>query len=273
MPCKHLFCVDCFEQYLTITIESGNTSISCPGASENGPCTEPILQHQIRHHTSNDLFERYLRLQFERAVDHMSDVFYCPKADCATATINANPSSTNVVCGQCNYHFCTQCGEAEHFGGCDVDKSSDDESQRSKNPLSKIFKLPGLLKLGNEKIKHASSEEKSARERRRQRRKEEQKTIDELKRSDETKQCPGCKTWIHKTSGCDHMTCHDSCGVSPSLLFVFQFGAIKRFYLRGTFVGSVDILKNHTMSSTQNTIVLTLHGIKLKQLLNLSFPS
>ena len=172
MPCKHLFCVDCFEQYLTITIESGTTSISCPGASENGPCTEPILQHQLRNHTSNDLFERYLRLESQRAVDQMSDVVYCPKSECATPTINANPSSTNVVCGQCNYHFCNQCGEAEHFGACDEDESSDDESNHFKNPLSKIFKLPGLFKLGDKKIQNTLSEEKSARETRRQRRKE-----------------------------------------------------------------------------------------------------
>ena len=230
MPCKHLFCVDCFEEYLTITIESGTTTISCPGVSEDGPCREPILQHQIRNHTSNDLFERYLRLQFQRAVDQMPDVVYCPKPECATATVNANPSSTNVVCGQCNYHFCTQCGEAEHFGACDEDKSSDDESNHSKNPLSKIFKLPGLLKLSGEKIQNTLSEEKLARETRRQRKKEIQKTIDAIKRSDETKQCPGCKTWIYKTSGCDHMTCHDSCGVSYSLLFFVQFKAISRFY-------------------------------------------
>ena len=51
------------------------------------------------------------------------------------------------------------------------------------------------------------STEAREREEKRRRKKEEQKTLDELKRSEKTKQCPGCKIWIEKTYGCHHMTC------------------------------------------------------------------
>ena len=51
------------------------------------------------------------------------------------------------------------------------------------------------------------------REEKRRKKKEEQKTLDELKRSDKTRKCPGCKIWIEKKGGCDHMTC-ENCNVS-----------------------------------------------------------
>ena len=57
------------------------------------------------------------------------------------------------------------------------------------------------------------STEAREREEKRRRKKEEQRNLDELKRSDKTKQCPGCKIWIERISGCPHMTCKN-CHVS-----------------------------------------------------------
>ena len=62
------------------------------------------------------------------------------------------------------------------------------------------------------------STEAREREEKRRRKKEEQKTLDKLKRSNKTKQCPGCMIWIEKNDGCAHMTCRN-CHVSLKRLF------------------------------------------------------
>ena len=67
---------------------------------------------------------------------------------------------------------------------------------------SPLIHLPGMV-----------STPAREREERRRRKKEEKATLAELKRSDKTKQCPGCKIWIERIDGCDHMTCQ-KCNVS-----------------------------------------------------------
>lgn len=66
--------------------------------------------------------------------------------------------------------------------------------------------LPGKI-LTDGREREVREREAREREEKRQRKKEEQRTLDELKRSDKTRRCPGCKIWIEKISGCNHMTC------------------------------------------------------------------
>ena len=125
---------------------------------------------------------------------------YCP--ECNTPTENGDPTSMNVSCGQCRHWFCTQCREAGHRGEC---SSLDDINSIFNQGYDRHeMHLPGTI-----------STEAREREERRRRKKEEQKTLNELKRSDKTKQCPGCKIWIERIAGCDHMTCKNPiCNVS-----------------------------------------------------------
>ena len=125
---------------------------------------------------------------------------YCP--ECNTPTENGDPTSMNVLCGQCRHWFCTQCREAGHRGEC---SSLDDINSIFNQGYNRHeMHLPGTI-----------STEAREREERRRRKKEEQKTLNELKRSDKTKQCPGCKIWIERIAGCDHMTCKNPiCNVS-----------------------------------------------------------
>ena len=125
---------------------------------------------------------------------------YCP--ECNTPTENGDPTSMNASCGQCRHWFCTQCREAGHRGEC---SSLDDINSIFNQGYNRHeMHLPGTI-----------STEAREREERRRRKKEEQKTLNELKRSDKTKQCPGCKIWIERIAGCDHMTCKNPiCNVS-----------------------------------------------------------
>ena len=123
---------------------------------------------------------------------------YCP--ECNTPTENGDPTSTNVFCGQCHHWFCTQCREPGHRDDCSTFDDTNHISNQGYNRPA--MHLPGMI-----------STDAREREVKRRRKKEERETLNELNRSDKTKQCPGCKIWIEKNLGCNHMTCKN-CNVS-----------------------------------------------------------
>ena len=127
----------------------------------------------------------------------MSNIVYCPRVECQTPTQNGNPTSTNMQCAQCNHYFCINCKQRAHQGRCQND---DVDSE----PESVISQIPRRIKRIFVKPYESSDTESSARERRRKRR-EELKSRVKLHMT--AKKCPGCKTWIYKTAGCNHMTC------------------------------------------------------------------
>ena len=200
--------MDCLVQHLTVQINEGNTSIKCPV-----DCNESMKQDEIQKYVPNELFGRFerqgflfllfkffqilsfnikknyslKRLQLDRAIGAIPNIVYCPQ--CNTPTENADPNTTNVLCGQCYHWFCINCREHGHRNDCETAQQQAVNNRRSMH-------LPGII-----------SPEAREREEKLRRKKEEQKTLSELKRSDKTKQCPGCKIWIEKTYGCHHMTC------------------------------------------------------------------
>ena len=148
----------------------------------------------------NQTYEFFLRLQTSRAIDALPNITYCPKQECNTPTENGDPNSTNVRCGQCNYWYCTKCLERGHQGVCDTFEDLNSTADQGHN--RPFMHLPGTIESEDHK-----------REARKRRKKEEKKTLEALKRSDDKKQCPGCKIWIERITGCDHMTC-TKCEVS-----------------------------------------------------------
>ena len=128
--CGHVFCHDCLSGYFDSKIQDGDTSFTCP----NPTCGENISQRDIQIHVERDKFNRFERLQFNRALDTMDDIAYCPKPDCRTQTVKWNLESTNVQCGQCGFNYCTDCEKDAHTGEC---KHTDEELEIAAQELDR----------------------------------------------------------------------------------------------------------------------------------------
>ena len=150
------------------------------------------------------------RLQFQRTVEDMSDIVYCPKVECGTPTANGDPTSNNMKCAQCYHHFCILCKQPAHQGRCEND-DADSESE------SIISQIPRRIKRIFVNPYEPNATDSNARKRRRQKRREDIKSLVELHKT--SKKCPGCKTWIYRIAGCDHMTCK-KCNVSKKPLSI-----------------------------------------------------
>ena len=128
--CEHVFCTDCVSGYFESKIQDGDTSFTCP----NTNCGEVISQRDIQIHVERDKFNRFERLQFNRALDAMDDIAYCPKRNCGTPTVKLNRDTTNVRCAQCTFYYCTKCEKEGHEGEC---KHTDEELERAAQELKR----------------------------------------------------------------------------------------------------------------------------------------
>ena len=191
------------------------------------------------------------RLQFVRTVEDMSDIVYCPKVECGTPTANGDPTSNNMKCAQCYHRFCITCKQPAHQGRCE---NEDNDSE----PESIISQIPRRIKRIFVKPYESTETDSNARKRRRKKRLENLKNLAELHKT--SKKCPGCKTWIYKMSGCDHMTCQ-KCYVSTKIsvnseIWLHSFkdlyndtqSYIDKIFFRVIFVGNVEHLENHTFN-------------------------
>ena len=128
--CGCVFCTDCLSGYFESKIQDGDTSFTCP----NPTCGETISQRDIQIHVERDKFNRFERLQFNRALDTMDDIAYCPKPNCRTPTVKMNRESTNVRCAQCTFNYCTECEKEAHEGEC---KHTDEEMESAARELNR----------------------------------------------------------------------------------------------------------------------------------------
>ena len=216
--CGCVFCTDCLSGYFESKIQDGDTSFTCP----NPTCGETISQRDIQIHVERDKFNRFERLQFNRALDTMDDIAYCPKPNCRTPTVKMNRESTNVRCAQCTFNYCTECEKEAHEGEC---KHTDEEMESAAQELNRYgFTLTGSNNHWKYRFRarQARDENKIQQIGRRfggvqkiddyiaaqQRKRDNEASVAHLRASSKT--CPGCNRWVQRTAGCDHMTCTTS---------------------------------------------------------------
>jgi E3 ubiquitin-protein ligase RNF14 len=114
--CEHVFCNECMKGYFDSLIADGNVkSLICP----QDKCEEQALPAQVLTLVGIEMFNRYDSLLLKDSLNNMSDIVYCPRANCQCAVI---PEDTLAQCTNCNYVFCALCRQGYH--GIEVCKLS-----------------------------------------------------------------------------------------------------------------------------------------------------
>lgn len=82
LPCKHLYCLECWIHYITAKIEDGFTNIRCI----NPDCTVILIEEKIRFLLQNRpvILERYERLIDKKQPLFNEDQKYCPRGNCGS---------------------------------------------------------------------------------------------------------------------------------------------------------------------------------------------
>ncbi|XP_074642150.1 E3 ubiquitin-protein ligase RNF144A-like [Tubulanus polymorphus] len=169
VDCKCLYCRSCVKQYLTILVTEGNVlSITCP----DGMCRKPgkIYASEVEQVVDPEIFDRYIRLKFQREVELDPARTWCPEIGCETVChVCTNGDLVPVTgrpvhCPTCGLMFCSVCKSKWHPG------QTCDEYLRSG-------------KKEDEGIPFTSPEDA------------------------EIKRCPLCHVPIERTDGCAQMMC------------------------------------------------------------------
>jgi E3 ubiquitin-protein ligase RNF14 len=110
LGCGHFFCkvcmLGCYETHIR---EGGIESVKCLAVK----CAGSPTSRQVHDIVGKDLFERYDKLLLQRALEGMTDLIYCPRAQCGKPVI-MEPNEKLAWCFHCLYRFCAICKMVYH---------------------------------------------------------------------------------------------------------------------------------------------------------------
>ena len=115
LPCKHIFCVDCWKEYLKEKINNANVyKIKCM----EHKCGQILQENFIKKILDKDtaLLEKYDKfLKRQKILDSSKNIKFCPIPDCDGYA--EKKFSKNVKCNN-GHEFCFECLAAPHCCGC-----------------------------------------------------------------------------------------------------------------------------------------------------------
>lgn len=228
VPCQHVFCRECLSEFYRQQLsDSVIKPLCCMATACNSEASPSLLRSLL----PADQFDRYERLLFEKSLENMEDMVYCPRPNCqsivvVTSTDGSHPTralSKLAICPVCDFSFCVKCGKAYHalapcqFGDNIRPSVSEDNAEAAREEFERRQKLLRAFE-------RASDAERESMYRclggRQQLDKKLQQIMTERWMAEnDGRHCPWCNTYILKDYGCDHMNCMN-CGNS----FCWQCG-------------------------------------------------
>ncbi|XP_052096502.1 E3 ubiquitin-protein ligase RNF14-like [Mytilus californianus] len=180
LPCKHYYCKECVAAFCSIHVKDGTVQqLLCLESN----CKTEIKPYIMKEVLDEEEYKRWEQLTFQKGLDAMGDISYCPR--CEIALITEENSLNMAHCVTCQFTFCLECSEPVHPGEiC-------------------FFKKENNLKEEEERKNREGENEKEFQ--RKLKRMEEVKSHDFLK--EKSKKCPVCKVKIIKAGGCNHVIC------------------------------------------------------------------
>jgi len=114
--CKHNFCLDCWNGYLTTKVKDGEVmNIKCPAPK----CKRLIERKEIRARLSKELFEKFDRFHHQALMSMNPNARWCPVPDCETVMVG-NKKQPKLVCPKCAHAICFLCNHDWHQGSCEL---------------------------------------------------------------------------------------------------------------------------------------------------------
>lgn len=112
LPCDHLFCGDCWRQYLHVQImsEGKSRAISCMAKGCKMQVDEVTMQKLV---SDTKILDRYAQLCAEAYVQDNPNVRWCPGKGCNRIVRVQLLKDKEVVC-ECGTKFCFGCGRMPH---------------------------------------------------------------------------------------------------------------------------------------------------------------
>ncbi|KAI3899755.1 hypothetical protein MKW92_013304 [Papaver armeniacum] len=179
LPCKHFFCRNCMQTYTTMHAKE-SVAILCPQIK----CKELVPSGLVKRFLGDEKFEQWESHLFQKILDSMSDLVYCPR--CETACLEDEDHLAQ--CPKCFFTFCGLCRDRLHIG---IQCMTSEEKLKFLQDRQHSTQLTG---------------------------KQKQKELDMINQLRSVAnimriatQCPFCLMAIYRTEGCNHMHC-SNCG-------------------------------------------------------------
>eukprot|EP00347_Sterkiella_histriomuscorum_P012497 403368354 len=108
--CKHGYCMECLEGFLTFQIKSNHANhIKCP----QHDCPKNLIQEEIKRIVNDETFKLYQSIKKDKEIVKNKNVMYCPMADCGNV-IDIKKSKREIKCNKCSKSFCKNCKAIYH---------------------------------------------------------------------------------------------------------------------------------------------------------------
>lgn len=178
LECGHYFCLSCLEQFIKVSMDSGNiNTMACPDLS----CGKTLTDFDIRCILPTTDYSRFSNISNTSYTKRRKDEVWCPRLDCSGCAKNIDGEQW-LCCTTCNNKFCSKCRNAAHEG-----KTCSKAKKERKKSSSVVHDT-----------KHSKSTKK-------------QEKSTKKWASKNTKLCPRCGEVIQKNGGCHHVNC-TTCG-------------------------------------------------------------
>ncbi|XP_076094526.1 E3 ubiquitin-protein ligase RNF14-like [Mytilus galloprovincialis] len=171
LPCKHYYCKECVADFCSIHVKNGTVQqLQCLETS----CKSEMKPYIIKEVLDKEEFKRWEQLTFQKGLDSMGDISYCPR--CEIALITEENSLNMAHCETCQFSFCLECSEPVHPGEICFFKKENKEEEKNDIEGENEKEFQRKLKRMAESKSHEFLKEKS-------------------------KKCPVCKVKIIKAGG------------------------------------------------------------------------
>lgn len=111
LPCGHLFCTECWENYLKTKITSGESdSIPCLAFDCGIIVDDDTIMNLLKNPIQKKIYQRLIMNSFVKS----NKLFrWCPSPDCNKVVKVRSTEPIKITC-DCKYVFCFGCGDSWH---------------------------------------------------------------------------------------------------------------------------------------------------------------